>query len=81
MANGGTERRLTVKLDAKKFIPDERFSNHAVQGYSHPACPIYSGCFAQATGFGGGTVKLCDHFNIKECECDVKEGSLTGVTP
>jgi len=63
----GIEKKM--KLDPDRFVKDERFSNHAVQGYSHPDCSIDKGCFAQATGFGGGIVSLCDKFNKKTCEC------------
>ena len=60
-----------MKLDPEKFVPDEEFSNHAVQGFSTPECPIKKGCFAIATGFGGAFIKLCDYFkyNDKDAEC------------
>ena len=63
-----------MKLDQDKFETDEKFSNHAVQGYSHPDCQIEKGCFAIASGFGGGMVRLCDHFisTNEKCECTYK---------
>ncbi len=63
-----------MKLDPKKFIPDEDFSNHAVQGFSHPDCPIKKGCFGIATGFGGVPVRICEYCKstdtTAECEQD-----------
>ena len=63
-----------MELDPDKFKTDERFSNHAVQAYSHPDCPIDKGCFTIATGFGGGMKRLCDHFisTKAKCECTIK---------
>jgi len=51
------------KLDEKKIKPDERFSNHAVQGFSTEECPLPEprGCFSIATGFGGGICCKCEN--------------------
>ena len=63
-----------MKLDPEKFVTDEKFSNHCIQGFSTPECPIDKGCFAIATGFGGGFMKTCDHFKYddKTAECKYK---------
>ena len=65
-----------MKLNPERFIDDEKFSNHAIQGYSHPECPINKGCFAQATGFGGAIKTLCNHFDVKDCTCNYQEEIL-----
>lgn len=62
-----------MKLDPKKFTTDERFSNHALQGYAYPDCPIDKGCFAIATGFGGGMKSLCMHFDQDTPACNFEE--------
>lgn len=49
------------KLDGTLIKPDEKFSNHAIQGFSTDECPIGKSCFAIATGFGGGICNKCDH--------------------
>lgn len=65
---------MTMKLDPKKFIPNEDFSNHAVQGFSHPDCPIKKGCFGIATGFGGAFLPICEHFKYdnEDTECGLQ---------
>ena len=55
-------RQENMELDVHKFKPDERFSNHAVQGFSHPDCPLDKGCFGIATGFGGKFSPMCEFF-------------------
>lgn len=65
-----------MKLDPNKFVPDEEFSSHYVQGYSYPDCPIKKGCFGIATGFGGGFMKMCDYlkYDNETVECLYKGG-------
>ena len=66
-----------MELDPEKFVADEKFSNHAVQGFSHPDCPIGKGCFGIATGFGGAFFKMCDHLRYTKtsADCDYITGS------
>lgn len=67
-----------MDLDPARFIKDEKFSNHAVQGFSHPDCPIDRGCFGIATGFGGAFKAMCEHFRHtdEEAECQYSEEAI-----
>ena len=56
---------MMKRLDITKFKCDEKFSNHAVQGFSYEDCPIKKSCFAMATGFGGAIINRCEYFNDK----------------
>jgi len=60
-------------LDKDKMVADEKFSNHAVQGFSYQDCPRPVkdvGCFGIATGFGGVPVVMCDCLNLETGECN-----------
>ena len=65
-----------MKLTISKFHTDEEFSNHMVQGYSHPDCPFKRGCFGQVQL--GKIFSMCDYFKSTDkeafCEYDGNEG-------
>lgn len=52
------------KMDGKILKPDEKFSNHAIQGYSSDRCPLEESraCSQIATWGGGALVKKCENF-------------------
>lgn len=56
------------------IVKDERFSNHAVQGFSSHQCPCSEPrpCFAMATGFGGGVINRCENLT-DDAECSAEQ--------
>lgn len=66
------------KMIPEKMFKDETRSNHAVQAMSYLDCPNDRACFGIATGFGGGIVDKCKHFNADEGFCSAIKDEENG---
>jgi hypothetical protein len=72
-----------MKLDPKKFFPDEGHSNHSVQAFATPDCPKEpkEACFGIATALGGAFAEICKFFAPDGEEAECKKDLETKIVP